>query len=150
MLAIAAFPILAAATLLTSLLTITCSEKTVPAREQIVVIGDTITTASGLKYIVNRPGKGRKPARKSRVKMQYTGMLADGTIFDSSAKRGKPYEFFVGAGIVIPAWDEAVLEMTKGEKRTIIVQPTLGYGAEGVGVIPPNATLIFEMELLDF
>jgi peptidylprolyl isomerase len=136
--------------LLVIVLTISCSKEKTSASKQDVVVGDTITTASGLKYIVNRLGKGRKPARKTRVKMQYTGLLPDGTIFDSSLKRGKPYEFYVGAGIVIPAWDESVLDMTKGEKRTIIVPPALGYGDQGAGVIPPNTTLIFEMELLDF
>jgi FKBP-type peptidyl-prolyl cis-trans isomerase len=111
---------------------------------------DTVTTASGIKYVVQRKGSGRKPAKRALVKVQYTGTLTDGTVFDSSAKNGKPYTFFVGVGMVIPAWDETVLDMRKGEIRTIVVPPELGYGKDGVGTIPSNATLIFKMELLDF
>ena len=112
---------------------------------------DTVTTSTGLKYIVERKGGLKKPAKGTRVKVHYTGSFPDGKIFDSSVQRGQPFEFTVGVGMVIPAWDEAVLDMTKGEKRIIIVPPQLGYGERGAGgVIPPNATLVFEVELLDF
>lgn len=114
---------------------------------------DTITTASGLKYIITQKGPvgGAKPAKGARIKVHYTGRLTDGKVFDSSVERGQPFEFTVGAGQVIAGWDEALLDMTKGEKRTLIIPPKLGYGDRGAaGVIPPNATLIFDVEMIDF
>jgi FKBP-type peptidyl-prolyl cis-trans isomerase len=107
-------------------------------------------TPSGLKYIVTKPGTGAKPQRGNKVIVHYTGKLANGTKFDSSLDRNKPLDFPVGVGMVIPGWDEALLAMQKGEKRTLIIPPALGYGDRGVGPIPAGSTLIFDVELLDF
>jgi len=110
-----------------------------------------VTTPSGLRYVVTAGGAGEKPARGTTIKAHYTGRLVNGTEFDSSVKRGQPLSFAVGTGRVIPGWDEALLDMKKGEKRVLIIPPNLGYGARGAGgVIPPNSSLIFDVELVDF
>lgn len=110
------------------------------------------TTDSGLKYVVNESGSGdQKPQRGQAVTAHYTGYLLDGSKFDSSVDRNQPFVFAVGMGMVIKGWDEAFADMTKGEKRTLIIPPELGYGASGYPpVIPPSATLIFDVELIDF
>jgi peptidylprolyl isomerase len=106
-------------------------------------------TASGLKYLDIVVGSGASPQRGQSVTVHYTGTLVDGTKFDSSVDRGQPYTFVIGMGGVIRGWDEGIMSMKIGGKRRLIVPPHLGYGARGRGgVIPPNATLIFEVELL--
>lgn len=107
-------------------------------------------TASGLAYQDLKAGSGPAPTVGKQVKVHYTGWLENGTKFDSSVDRGEPLVFTIGVGQVIPGWDEGVLTMKTGGKRKLVIPANLGYGAAGAGgVIPPNATLIFEVELLD-
>ncbi|MGB7256982.1 MAG: FKBP-type peptidyl-prolyl cis-trans isomerase [Pseudolabrys sp.] len=115
--------------------------------------GKRMTTASGLQIIDTTVGTGASPKRGQTAVVHYTGWLyengAKGAKFDSSVDRNEPFEFPVGAGRVIKGWDEGVATMKVGGKRTLIVPPALGYGARGAGgVIPPNATLMFDVELL--
>ena len=113
-----------------------------------------MTTASGLQIIDSKEGTGASPKPGQTCVMHYTGWLyvngAKGKKFDSSVDRGQPFEFPVGQGRVIKGWDQGVATMKIGGKRTLIIPPALGYGAQGAGggVIPPNATLIFDVELL--
>jgi len=108
-----------------------------------------VTTASGLKYEDLKVGEGAEAKSGDRVEVHYTGWLENGTKFDSSVDRGKPFPFPLGAGRVIKGWDQGVAGMKVGGKRKLIIPPALGYGDRGAGgVIPPNATLIFEVELL--
>jgi FKBP-type peptidyl-prolyl cis-trans isomerase len=111
---------------------------------------NAIRTSSGLMYIILKEGNGATPTSGALVEAHYTGRLLDGTKFDSSVDRGKPFLFVVGRGEVIKGWDEAFLSMKKGEKRILIIPPGLAYGDKGMGTIPPDATLIFEVELIDF
>jgi len=109
----------------------------------------TTTTQSGLQYEELLEGNGASPQPGQMVSVHYTGWLTDGTKFDSSVDRGQPFEFCIGQGQVIRGWDEGVMSMKIGGKRKLTIPPELGYGARGAGgVIPPNATLIFEVELL--
>ena len=113
---------------------------------------DAQSTTSGLHYIVTEEGTGSDtPKTGDSITAHYTGTLLNGTKFDSSHDRGEPFSFRVGLGQVIKGWDEAFQAMKKGEKRTLIIPSKLGYGTRGAGgSIPPNATLIFEVELIDF
>jgi peptidylprolyl isomerase len=111
--------------------------------------GTEATTASGLKYIDEVVGTGESPKLRQNVTVHYTGTLENGTKFDSSVDRGQPYTFRIGAGSVIKGWDEGVMTMKVGGKRKLIIPASLGYGAAGrPPTIPPNATLVFEVELL--
>jgi peptidylprolyl isomerase len=112
-----------------------------------------VTTSTGLQIVDTKVGTGPSPRQNQTAVVHYTGWLyvngAKGKKFDSSVDRNEPFEFPVGAGRVIQGWDQGVATMKVGGKRTLIVPPQLGYGASGAGgVIPPNATLIFDVELL--
>ncbi|XP_052232094.1 uncharacterized protein LOC127845305 [Dreissena polymorpha] len=104
----------------------------------------------GVTREVIKPGDGTNyPKKGSKLSMHYTGTLTNGKKFDSSRDRGKPFEFTIGVGQVIKGWDEGVMQMSLGEKCKLTITPDYGYGAKGAGgAIPPNATLIFEVELL--
>jgi len=112
-----------------------------------------IKTSTGLYYVVTEKGSGtEKPKRGDMVSAHYTGTLANGKKFDSSRDRGTPFRFSVGTGRVIKGWDEAFIDMVKGEKRILLIPPALGYGARGVGggLIPPHSVLVFDVELIGF
>ena len=107
------------------------------------------TTPSGLLYVITQKGSGRQPLSGETVIVHYTGLLGNGVKFDSSLDRGKPFEFPLGQGRVIKGWDEGIAKLHVGDQATLIIPPELGYGASGAGgVIPPNATLIFLVELV--
>jgi peptidylprolyl isomerase len=110
-----------------------------------------MTTPSGLTYVITHHGDGRQPHAGETVAVHYTGTLTDGTKFDSSRDRGAPISFRLGAGEVIKGWDEALAQMHVGDHAVLIIPPHLGYGARGAGggVIPPDATLIFIVELVE-
>ncbi len=124
-----------------------------PSAAMAQTVGQTVTTPSGMKIIDTEIGTGPMPQRGQICVMNYTGWLYEngvkGAKFDSSLDRGQPFEFPIGRGRVIAGWDEGVATMKVGGKRMLIIPPDLGYGAEGAGgVIPPNATLIFDVQLL--
>ncbi|AFY44255.1 FKBP-type peptidyl-prolyl cis-trans isomerase [Nostoc sp. PCC 7107] len=111
---------------------------------------NVVTTSSGLKYVEIKEGTGTTPQSGQTVVVHYTGTLEDGTQFDSSRDRGRPFSFQIGVGQVIKGWDEGLSTMKVGGQRELIIPADLGYGSRGAGgVIPPNATLIFDVELLD-
>ena len=132
--------------------------KVVPQKKEVKKMQRTddsapVTTASGLKYIDQTVGTGASPKSGQKVKVHYTGWLdnngENGKKFDSSVDRGQPFEFTIGVGQVIKGWDEGVSTMKVGGKRKLIIPSQLGYGPRGAGSdIPPNATLIFDVELL--
>jgi peptidylprolyl isomerase len=108
-----------------------------------------ITTESGLIYIVTKEGDGEQVKAGQTVIVNYTGLLTNGALFDSSVARNEPFSFPVGAGMVIKGWDEGLQQLKVGDHATLIIPPSIGYGASGAGgVIPPNATLIFIIEVL--
>ena len=108
-------------------------------------------TATGLFYKIETPGAGASPNQGQNVSVHYKGSLLDGTVFDSSYKRNEPIDFSLGVGQVIKGWDEGIALLSKGAKATFIIPADLGYGSAGAGgVIPPDATLQFEVELVDF
>ena len=129
--------------------TLATAARTATAQTQ----GKAMTTETGLKFIDTTVGTGASPKSGQTCVMHYTGWLSEGGAkgqkFDSSVDRGSPFEFPIGMKRVIAGWDEGVATMKVGGKRTLIIPPQLGYGERGAGgVIPPNATLIFDVELL--
>ena len=140
-----------ACVLLLSLLATACtSSAAAPPASAPGAAPTEVTLADGLKYTDDQIGTGTVAQAGKTAVVHYTGWLTDGTKFDSSRDRNQPFSFQLGAGRVIKGWDEGVAGMKVGGKRTLIIPPELGYGARGAGgVIPPNATLKFEVELLD-
>jgi peptidylprolyl isomerase len=112
--------------------------------------GKLQTSDTGLKYLVLKEGSGGKPSVGTLTKVHYTGTFINGSKFDSSVDRGEPIEFPVGARKVIKGWDEAILDMNKGERRILVIPPDLAYGSVARGPISANSTLVFEVELVDF
>jgi len=112
--------------------------------------GNEVTTASGLKYTDTKVGTGAEAKAGQTAVVHYTGWLTNGTKFDSSKDRGQPFSFPLGGGRVIKGWDEGVQGMKVGGSRKLTIPANLGYGAQGAGgVIPPNATLVFDVDLLE-
>jgi len=125
-------------------------DKTLIAKKLSVDLTKMKKTPSGLEYVVTKEGTGAKPTKGQTISAHYTGYLLDGKKFDSSVDRGTPFETPIGVGRVIKGWDEAFLDMKVGEKRVLFIPSSLGYGSAGAGggLIPPNATLVFDVELL--
>ncbi len=118
-------------------------------QKEVVAAPEYITTPSGLKYRDIKVGNGPTAEKNQMVFVHYTGRLENGRKFDSSRDRGTPFAFRLGVGEVIKGWDEGVASMKVGGQRELIIPPELGYGSQGAGgVIPPNATLVFDVELI--
>jgi len=118
--------------------------------KQKIVLNQWYTTTSGLSYKYLSFGKGEKPQKNDRVYVHYTGKLEDGKVFDDSYKRNEPIAFILGKGMVIKGWDEGVALLKTGDKASFIIPPSLGYGSKDMGIIPPNSTLYFDVELVKF
>lgn len=112
------------------------------------LLNKEITTESGLRYVITQLGKGPRVKKGDIVSVHYTGKLENDTVFDSSYRRGDPISFKVGAGRVIKGWDEALQLLYVGDKATLIIPPSLGYGEKAMGIIPAHATLIFDIEVI--
>ena len=111
---------------------------------------NAVTTESGLTYIVTKQGDGEPVKKGQTVVVNYTGLLTNGAKFDSSLDRNDTFSFPVGAGMVIKGWDEGLQHLRVGDHATLIIPPSIGYGVSGAGgVIPPNATLIFIIEVVE-
>jgi peptidylprolyl isomerase len=125
-------------------------EKEVESAKPIVVPEDAVETESGLKYVDLKIGEGDMPEKGQRVAAHYTGKLMDGTKFDSSYDRNEPIEFSCGMREMIPGFDEGIMSMKVGGKRTLYIPANLAYGERGIpNVIPPNSMIVFEVELVD-
>ncbi|HRP01181.1 MAG TPA: FKBP-type peptidyl-prolyl cis-trans isomerase [Candidatus Kapabacteria bacterium] len=111
--------------------------------------GELVTLPSGLQYVDMIVGTGVSPKEGQTCKVHYHGTLLDGTVFDSSVERNKPFEFKIGVGQVIKGWDEGVMTMKVGGKRKLIIPANLAYGSRSAGKIPANSTLVFEVQLLE-
>lgn len=125
------------------------SESSLP--EVTRALADAMTAKGKIEKLIiqdSKEGEGKEVADGSVVKVNYIGMLQDGTEFDNSYKRGTPYEFVVGTGGVIKGWDVGILGMKPGGQRILVIPPAMGYGASGYGPIPPDATLLFSLELV--
>ena len=142
-------PILIGAVVVFGLVVLVLVSSTTSNTDKTGATGKVHTTSSGLKYEDLKVGSGPAAKKGDIVEVHYTGWLKDGKKFDSSRDRGQPFRFVLGQGQVIKGWDEGVVGMKVGGKRKLIIPPELGYGARGAGnVIPPNAELTFEVELL--
>jgi len=123
--------------------------RAVQARSDATTAGPEVVTASGLRYVDLRLGSGEEAQAGKIVEVQYVGWLTDGTRFDSSRDRDRPFTFRLGAGDAIKGWDEGLAGMKVGGKRKLIIPPDLGFGKQGVGsVVPPGSILFYEFELL--
>jgi peptidylprolyl isomerase len=131
--------------------TVTAVSQSTPTPSNLIAMDNEnqVTTASGLKYVEITEGTGELPAKGQTISVHYTGTLENGQKFDSSRDRNSAFEFQIGEGQVIKGWDEGLSTMKVGGRRKLIIPAELGYGARGAGgAIPPNATLIFDVELL--
>lgn len=129
-----------------------CNEKTTSdatSSEAAATLGDTVTLESGLKYVIWKKGDGEKAESGDKVSVHYDGRLLDGSQFDSSYKRGKPFSFPLGAGRVIKGWDEGIAKLNVGDSATLIIPSELGYGSMDRPTIPANSTLVFHVQLMD-
>ena len=116
--------------------------------KQTIVMNKWYTTTSGLQYMYLKMGNGAIPKTDDKVYVHYTGKLADGKVFDDSYSRKEPIAFTLGKGQVIKGWDEGIALLKVGDKASFIIPPALGYGSKDLGVIPPNSTLYFDVELM--